>query len=450
MLSFFWCFLLLLLLLDLVGTTSAFVPAVIPSKHTLFRRTETQRTDTAVYSNDPDRVDTTTGNQPTPSSWTAANDNSVRGVDRIEKFARLPVWPAWNGVFIFIVSRLLGNAAAAKLEDLIGGRVCPNFFDTAVADPFIMLVHHRHAFSSWDPLRYIQRSFFPEGFPAHPHRGFVTVTYFLKGGFTHRDSIGIKQQYGAEERHNGKHTQWLTTGAGMLHEEMFDLDEAQANPFSTSSHELYQLWLNVPAMEKLNRPDIALLGEDPSEGTDGVARSALTVVTSNSETNKVETETVVIAGKHQDIESTAPILSDLAILHVNMRPGSVWHHDLPEMHETGILYMRQGSIEIGNDSDGTTNGKTTTVEPHHTAFLEKQGKRLTVRALRDGADFMLLAGQPLREPVSAQGSMVMNTPDQINTAYADYQRGAMGLPWDHKLSDDEWKEHVQRYPSMYR
>jgi len=119
---------------------------------------------------------------------------SPRRIESIERFARLPVWPVWNGVAIFVVSRLLGKDIAARLEDAIGGRVCPNFFNPPErTSPFIMLVHHRHSFAVWDPLRYIQRTFFPEGFPAHPHRGFITVTYFLRGGFLHRDSMGIKQ-----------------------------------------------------------------------------------------------------------------------------------------------------------------------------------------------------------------------------------------------------------------
>jgi len=96
---------------------------------------------------------------------------NTRGVRRMEKFARLPVWPAWNGALIFLVSRLLGNEIAAKLEDAITGRVCPNFYAYRDTSPFIMLVHHCHSFNAVDPLRYFQRTFFPEGFPAHPHRG---------------------------------------------------------------------------------------------------------------------------------------------------------------------------------------------------------------------------------------------------------------------------------------
>ena len=109
-----------------------------------------------------------------PTSTTA----SPRKVKSTEKFARLPVWPVWSGVALFFLSKLIGEETAAKVEDAIGGRVCPNFFNPPEStSPFIMLVHHRHSFAPWDPIRYIQRTFFPEGFPAHPHRYVCMIIY---------------------------------------------------------------------------------------------------------------------------------------------------------------------------------------------------------------------------------------------------------------------------------
>ena len=150
---------------------------------------------------------------------------SQRRIASIQKFARIPVWPAWNGALLFLLSLLpdsiMPNSTIAKLEDLIGGRVCPNFFDsTSVStnnpSPFLMLVHHSHSFTSIDPLRKFQSSvILPEGFPAHPHRGFITLTYCIKGGMIHRDSLGCKQSYGAQERHQGNVAQWLIAGGGM-------------------------------------------------------------------------------------------------------------------------------------------------------------------------------------------------------------------------------------------
>ncbi|CAB9503069.1 Putative quercetin 2,3-dioxygenase [Seminavis robusta] len=347
---------------------------------------------------------------------------SKRRIDSVERFARLPVWPVWNGVFLFVISRILGKDIAAKLEDAIGGRVCPNFYqDTEKTSPFIMLVHHRHSFAAWDPLRYIQRTFFPEGFPSHPHRGFITVTYFLRGGFTHRDSMGVQQRYGAEERHDGKHTQYLMTGSGLLHEEMFDLQAD--NAFGVSGQELYQLWLNVPAKNKMDSPFIQVLGgedETPSVVNSGV-------------------ETIVIAGTYQDHSASARLFSEVSIFHVKMEPTSTWKYTLPSSHATGILYIRTGSVSVDDE----------TVGPHNTIYLTSFGDEVIVTT-ENGADFLFLSGAPLMEPVAAQGSMVMNSAYDINEAYQDYQAGKMGAPWDHKLTDKEWKDHVNRYPSIYR
>ena len=353
---------------------------------------------------------------------------SRRRVAKVEKFARLPVWPVWTGVIIFLVNRIFGDAAAAQLENAVGGRVCPNFFTPAEAtSPFIMLVHHRHSFWAWDPIRFIQRRFIlAEGFPSHPHRGFTTLTYFLRGGFVHRDSLGIQQTYGRAM--NGKssgddslHSQWLFTGAGLLHEEMFD---------SSQDQELYQLWINVPSRRKMDPPQVELLGNEECPEIGGAC-----------------CKTVVLAGKFQEVSSKAPIMSDMSILHITVNPGGTWvWNDLPKSFETVIVYVRQGELEIiENESSSET------VPPHHTAYFERVGGDALEFFSKNGADVLLLAGEPLfDEKVQAQGSMVMNTPEEINQAYSDYERGFMGRPWDHYLSNEEWKAHVQSFPCRYQ
>lgn len=366
-------------------------------------------------------------------------------VAKVEQFARLPVWPVWNGVFIFVISRLFGSEAAAKLEDAIGGRVCPNFFSqqepgTEAYDtsPFIMLVHHRHSFFKFDPLRLFQSTFIlPEGFPAHPHRGFITVTYFMKGGFTHRDSVGIQQKYGALRDNYKHHTQWLYTGAGILHEEMFDNPKEKV----CTDQELYQLWLNVPSTMKMENPEALLLGSE----------EAPTVVVGSEQKEGNESETVVICGKYKDAKSTAPLSNSADIFHVRVQPGECWTHTLDPSYQTGIIYMRQGSVIVDEE---------TKIPVHHTAYLEQQrrafekfqGNLLLVEntSEEDVADFLFLAGKPIQELVAAQGSMVMNTENEINQAYSDYERGYMGRPWDHKLSNEEWEDHIRQFPSAYK
>lgn len=358
-------------------------------------------------------------------SATSPTSTSLRRVARVEKFARLPVWPVWMGVVIFLVSRTLGNDLAAKLEDAVGGRVCPNFFsaEDGSTSPFIMLVHHRHSFSTLDPLRWIQNRFIlPEGFPAHPHRGFTTLTYFMRGGFRHRDSMGVIQDYGNSKSSwsvpNYPHSQWLFTGAGLLHEEMFNKDSQQ---------ELYQLWVNVPSQRKLDPPDVTLLGD---------AECPRIVTQSGASTS----ETVVLAGDYQGEKAKTPVMSDMAIFHVKVDADSQWSYKVPSSFETVVLYVRQGSCSIAG----------TEIPVHHTAYLEAIGQTLLITTPKaTGVDFLLLAGEPLREPVAAQGSMVMNTASEINQAYTDYQLGRMGTPWNHELSNDEWKQHVANNPCRY-
>jgi redox-sensitive bicupin YhaK (pirin superfamily) len=373
---------------------------------------------------------------------------SQRCIAKIEKFSRLPVWPVWQGVFLFFASKIFGPEVAATWEDAVGGRVCPNFFTPSTTDPFVLLVHHRHAFQNWDPIRYIQRTFFPEGFPAHPHRGFITVTYCLKGGFFHRDSLGIKQSYGAEDRHNGKHVQWLTTGAGIQHEEMWDVSEPDVKDAGrllwTSSQELYQIWLNLPAAQKMTPPDAQLLEKYAVDYSSTMLPSPPIASTPIVTSDNGSIITTIVSGEHNGVQAPIKCHTNAAIiriqfLHQTKQSTLCWTHILPSTHATAILYTRKGSVQVDNQR----------IPPHHTVFLTTGGDQLTIKALEGEADVLLLSGEPLREPIASQGSMVMNTQEEIQKAYSDYQRGFMGLPWDHTLSDAEWKEHVKQNPSMY-
>lgn len=361
-------------------------------------------------------------------------------IKRIQKYARLPVWPAWNGVFLFLVGKVFGEETASKLEQTITGRVCPNFYEYEETTPFIMMVHHCHTFAAFDPLRFFQKTFFPEGFPAHPHRGFVTLTYILQGGFIHRDSQGIRQEYGqvdsAIARYKNKHSQWLNTGAGILHEEMFDLQ--QEKPFWQrpvfQRQELYQLWINLPASQKLNAPISTVLGGD----------NETPVVQTLADNGTVSTRTLILAGSYDGASATTPIVTPMSIFHVVMQPDATWTFTLPPTYETLILYVRKGCVL---DSDEAS------LPAHHTVYFDAQGaklnEQLVLRTAEECADFLVLAGEPIREPCAAQGSMVMNEASEIQQAYADYQRGLFGAPWKETLDDAAWQQHVKQFPCRY-
>ena len=242
-----------------------------------------------------------------------------------------------------------------------------------------------------------------------------------------RSSASRQQQQGRQGLSH--HSQWLFTGAGLLHEEMFN---------DSPQQELYQLWVNVPSARKLDSPTVHLLGEEECPRVvdkDGRSQSVVLAGRYHSGDNnngKVGAQAVTAV-------ATTPIMSDLSIFHVTVEPGQSWSYIVPPSFETVILYIRQGSCQL----DGTD------LPVHHTAYLESTGDLLEL-STTNGVDLLVLAGTPLREPVAAQGSMVMTSNTEINQAYRDYQMGMMGMPWSHELSDEEWKQHVSQYPCRYR
>lgn len=385
------------------------------------------------------------------NSIPSSTAHSLKRIASVQKYARLPVWPAWNGAALFLLSRILPNSIVAKLEETFGGRVCPNFFQGDTTSPFIMLVHHVHSFASFDLLRFFQKQFIlPEGFPAHPHRGFITLTYCIKGGMRHRDSLGHLQNYGAEARHDGCTAQWLVAGAGMLHEEMWDIDHATDG--AISKQELFQLWINLPAQFKMTNPRLSLLRSGSSNGN-GVTDNVMEEEDSTTNTSIVEipivekngSKTIILVGEYDGIVSKLDTFSPMSVFHVQMEANASWSMKCPRSFQTALLYMRAGSALIPSEASDKQS-----VEAHHTVTLSSYGENLCISSEQNGADFMLLLGEPLFEPVQARGSMVMNTWDEIDAAYTDYASGKMGIAWDHQLTNEEWLSYVKEAPSIYK
>mmetsp|Transcript_14286 Transcript_14286/g.34194 ORF Transcript_14286/g.34194 Transcript_14286/m.34194 type:complete len:538 (+) Transcript_14286:115-1728(+) len=357
-----------------------------------------------------------------------------RQVAKIERCERIPTWPVSNGLRCRAVARF-NPALAAKLEHNIGGADCPNLWlandDPSATSPFLMLVHHNHSFDLADPARFVEKEILPEGFPSHAHQGMTTVTISLRGGLTHRDSGGTKQVFGAETTrakenasgpYRGKHTQWLTFGKGIVHELMFDnvRRKGQGTRGSSVIHqELYQIWIDLPNKDRMMEPRVELLGGE--ESTPVVRRHGTT--------------TTIIAGRHSGMEASVAVTSDLTILRAEMDKFSAWHHDISCNHETMIIYVRTGSIRIGGND----------VPAHCTAHLSSEGDVLSVEAGPEGADFLLLSGQPLNQTLLARGSMVSDSRAGLEKAFADYERGEIGTPWPERYRDDEWRSHVARH-----
>jgi hypothetical protein len=242
-------------------------------------------------------------------------------------------------------------------------------------DPFLML----DEFYSDDPDDYLA------GFPAHPHRGFETVTYMLDGHMRHEDNFGNTGDLGPGD------VQWMTAARGIIHSEMPQQTEGRMRGF--------QLWLNLPAKEKMK----------PAAYRD-IGAAEIPVV-------KLEdgVEVKIIAGKLADTlgavngGSTDPHYYD-----VRLAPGAVFEAPLPAGH-AAFLYAYEGEALVGEAAKPL---------PNRAAGLLTDGERVRVAAGEKGARMLLLAARPIREPVVQYGPFVMTSREEIEQAIADYQSGA--------------------------
>lgn len=360
------------------------------------------------------------------------------------KHPRLPVWPAWFGVIYILLDLIFQPSFSAKLEDRFGGRVCPMIFrDTASTDPFLLVAHHRHSFFAFDPLRYLFRFLLPEGFPAHPHRGFETVTYVLRGGLVHRDSRGVKKSYGAPKDASGDGegaaVQWMTAGRGLLHEEMW----RTGGEWESSDQELFQIWVNLPQKQKMVDPRMQMLGDLDIDGSSQLPRQMLGPESSvevhergpvpTSEPSKGVTVRV-IAGEADGVSSPIQTYSDLAILHVSLEPRSVWTWPKP-IGWTCLLYTRRGEVTVNTEQ----------LPVHNTATLSRSCSEVSLAAGEDPAEVLILAGAPLDEPVAMGANIIMNSQQELAQANADLRMGMFGPSWEHTEDDGEWMRTVQEH-----
>jgi quercetin 2,3-dioxygenase len=259
------------------------------------------------------------------------------------------------------------------------------------------------------------------GFPAHPHRGFETVSIVQKGLVDHFDSKGNEGRYG-----NGD-VQWMTAGSGCQHNEMFPLvNEEQENPL-----ELFQLWLNLPAKDKFTAPDYKMFwAEDIPE---------LQQVDANGKNTTIR----LIAGHFLGKESLTPNASSWAndkknhvgIFMIQMDPEATL--TIPVLSETlnrNLYYYRgNGTIQIENQQIAASNR------------IKLSGNENIV--ITNGpfeSLLLLLEGEPIQEPVAHYGPFVMNTETEIRQAMYDYQQTAFGgWPWD--KHDQVHERHAGRF-----
>jgi len=322
----------------------------------------------------------------------------------------------------------------------------PLGFQWPTADPFLFCVHHLdrypagngrfgpaaeltgreigNDFAGTDGWRMYHGDTVP-GFPSHPHRGFETITFARQGYIDHSDSLGATARFGRGD------VQWMTAGRGVVHSEMFPLLDTD----SGNTVELFQIWMNLPAADKLVDPHFTMLwaGDIPTH------RHV-------DDEGRVATVTV-IAGTYLDLTPPPPppaswasrAEADVAIWHVVLEPGA--SATLPAAvggEETGrVLYVFEGSITVEGEQVEQSTGA---VVPAHQSAIVVGGAH--------GAEVLMLQGRPIGEPVAQYGPFVMNTHAEIEQAFADYRATEFGgWPWDssdpvHGASSERFARHA--------
>jgi redox-sensitive bicupin YhaK (pirin superfamily) len=243
-------------------------------------------------------------------------------------------------------------------------------------DPFLLLDH----FESVDPADY------EAGFPYHPHRGIETVTIVRTGQVQHRDSLGHHGSIGAGD------IQWMTSGSGILHEEM-----PQVRPEGIGG---LQLWLNLPAKEKMTRPKYRDLAADQLGQTALDGGATARIIAGDAAGGRVvgPVEGLAVAPKFVD---------------VTLPPGRTFREEVPRGH-TAFAYLDQGEVRFGPE-------QTAAHAPALIVFGE--GDVVEASAGAGGGRFLLAAARPLGEPIARHGPFVMNTRAEIEQTLRDLRSG---------------------------
>jgi len=242
-------------------------------------------------------------------------------------------------------------------------------------DPFLLL----DQFQSTNPADY------QAGFPLHPHRGIETVTYLLAGAVRHRDTLGNSGEIGAGD------IQWMTAGRGIMHEEM-----PQVRPEGIAG---FQLWVNLPAKLKWSAPRYQNIG---AEEIPEIRREDSAIIR-------------VIAGRADGvIGPITGIAAEPIYLDVTVSPQAGFVHAVPRGH-AAFAYVFEGKGRFGAEE------QMLVTQPRLVVWAD--GDTLEVKAEETAVRFLLVSGQPLREPVARYGPFVMNTREEIERTLEELQQG---------------------------
>ena len=271
-----------------------------------------------------------------------------------------------------IVAAATSDGAGVKIKRVVGAG------GMHALDPFLML----------DEIRSDDADDYIAGFPAHPHRGFETLTYLLQGRMRHEDHMG-----NTGEIVSGG-AQWMSAGRGVIHSEMPQQTEGLLHGF--------QLWINLPARLKMKDPDYRDIddGEIPEVAADGGARVRVIA-------GRYRHAGTTVAGASQAVSAQADVLD------VTLPPTARFEADIVSAR-TVLVYVYRGAIGVGGD-----------VVREGTLAVLGDGDAVSLQAADSAAGCLLLSGEPIGEPVVQYGPFVMNTREEIEQAIDDYRNGTL-------------------------
>ena len=249
-------------------------------------------------------------------------------------------------------------------------------------DPFILLDYN-------SPF-YFPPTDKPRGVSVHPHRGFETVTIAYQGKVAHHDSSGSSGVIGEGD------VQWMTAASGILHKEYHEEEFSKEGGY----FQMAQLWVNLPAKDKMSAPKYQ-----------GITNSQINKYQLPENKGVIE----VIAGHYKDVEGAASTFSPVNMLNARLEAGAITEFAFPSTYNTALLVV-DGEIKV--------NGAQTIAENHFVLF-ENEGEDFSIEATKKST-VLILSGEPLNEPIAAQGPFVMNTREEIGQAIKDYNLGKFG------------------------
>jgi quercetin 2,3-dioxygenase len=286
--------------------------------------------------------------------------------------------PSYRNIRKIVKAHPVTEGAGVHLQRAIG------FDDPYQYDPFLLL----DDFRSDTPSDYIK------GFPWHPHRGIETITYVLKGNVTHEDSLGNRGTIGAGD------IQWMTAGSGIYHQEM---------PEGSSDGAMYgfQLWANLPAKDKMMPPRYRGF---TAADIPGVTKDDGTVVK-------------VIAGTYEGLTGpvtdvvTSPEYYDISI------PPEKDVIQKTKKGTTVIFYVFDGEAYIGTGAAENGNGREEKVQNRNLILFE-DGDDIKIRTKEQPVRFLMMSGTPIKERIAWYGPIVMNTDEELETAFRELEDGS--------------------------